>query len=339
MITRTSLRYEWRGIGSCRRLTTIRSIRLLFMMAVFVLIALIPQSRPASGATPVIIPVAVTVCTTCNNSDTLAAAALTYANTWIAKTPTGYVGIITWAAETSCTSQNGANTILVVSSAAPLSGAYWPCVSPTHGGAKILAIPIASTGDSEVISGDNIRFHRSAKTQTIVLPSSLNLVTSDAMELITGWMAGNIPLSGPITFNLWHALTSLNIGAVAEGVFTNPTSGLRFTIWSNDTIQVRDSDGNTALFKWIPSVSPPWVLVPGSIRDKNGNPVEGAPSNSPSTGGTAQPIGFYSVQYPDGPIIEIAPWYDNTTPSGTITVGDPIDDPGSVPALQCASAC
>ncbi len=299
-------------------------------------------SNTKSVATTPVVQVAVTTCATCNSQATLSAAALAYATTWIQKTPPGYVGQVQFQLTgATCASQNGATTILVVSTLVPISGAFWPCYRAPHGIGELVVVPINSSTDAQVISADNAMFHRSAKITPIPLPHNLPLVPwADATELYGAFLAGpeGVPMVGVPTFSLWHGIMSGTIGAVEKGTFMNIATGQTFTLWSGDTIKVVDPNGNSALFQWVPSLSPPWVYKEGSLKDKSGNPIpDGSSAPTPKTGGSPQPLNPISFSYPGGPLVTVTPWYNNPTPDGTVTVGDPID-PGSDPsALTLAS--
>jgi hypothetical protein len=277
------------------------------------------------AAVPPTIPVVVTTCATCNNQATLDAAAMAYTLKWVQKTPPGYVGVVEYQLPgPTCASQAGATTILVVSTLAPLSGAFWPCLRCPHGICTWVMIPINATTDMDVIAADNAMFHRSAKLDPIKLPTNLPLVPwADADELYGSWLAGNLIMTST-SFSLFHQLTSLNIGAVQQGVFRIAGTTTTFTIWSTDTIQVKDTNGNTALFQWIPSASPFWIYKQGSLRDKNGKPLpDKTTAPVPNTGGTVQPIGPIEISYPGGPTLDLWPMYGDNTPDGSVTVGEP----------------
>jgi hypothetical protein len=284
-----------------------------------------------SNAATIALPVAVTLCATCNNQATLEAAALAYSTKWIGKTPPGYVGQVVLAPSSGliCANQNGSSTILVVSTVAPLSGAFYPCLRIVHNVPWIVMVPINATTDLSVIAADGAMFHRSAKMEPIQLPANLPLVPfADAPELYEAWLAGNL-IQTSIEFSLYHLLTSLNIGAVEQGTFKIAGTNSTFTIWSTDTIQVKDADGNTALFQWIPSTNPPWIYKAGSLRDSKGNPIPDKTGAAlPKTGGTLQSTGPIEVTYPGGPTMILTPYYGDATPGGSVTVGDPIQDPG-----------
>lgn len=302
---------------------------------------------PISRAAIQVIPVAVTTCATCNSQSTLMAAAVAYATQYYgpsSPTPPGYVGQISTPLNGGLCSpgQNGATTIIVVSTYAPLSGAFYPCYRQLHGTSFFGVVPINANTDAGAIAADNSMFHRSAKLGLIQLPPNLPLTGgSDPVEVIGAYLQGpqGLPMIGVPTFNLWRGLFSGSIGAVEKGTFTNMTTGETFTLWSGDTVKVTDSNGYTALFQWIPSVSPPWVYKSGSMHDNKGNSVpDGTSTPISKTGGSPQPIGAITITYPSGPTVTITPWYNNPTPTGSATVGDPITDLPDAPPTNDVAA-
>ena len=307
----------------------------LGVLAVFMTVGVLGKAHATAIA-----PVVVTTCSTCNSQNMLLDAADSYGLKYLYATPPGYVGELSPPVGTGecSTGQNGATTIIVISTLVPISGAYYLCWRSQHGATVYGVVPINANTDAGAIAADNAMFHRSAKLGLIQLPPSLPLVGgSDPIEVIGAYLQGaqGLPMIGVPTFSLWHSLFSGSIGAVEQGTFKNMTTGETFTLWSGDTVKVTDSNGNTALFQWIPSVSPPWVYKAGSMHDKAGHSIpDGSSTPISSTGGSAQPIASIVFSYPSGPTLTITPWYDNPTPTGTVTVGDPITDLPDAPPVS-----
>jgi hypothetical protein len=272
------------------------------------------------------IPVIVVTCAGCTTQEGLFQEAGKYVTTWEGKTPPGYVGF--FEVLSMCSSPTPAGTImLVVSSSLPISGAYYPCQRD----AKITsysAFAITATTDAETISADAAVLSRSAKTTEITLPSGLTLTGSEPEE-ISAWLssASGIPLDGATTLGFWHALT--NFPQLIQGTFINTATGQTFTVWNGDVITVVDPDGNTAQFQYTPLSSIQWTLVPGSIRNSQGAPIGSTTTPTGALTGAAVTVG-----YPGGPTVTITP-YNDTTPTGTVTVGDPINVPIGLPSQVC----
>jgi hypothetical protein len=274
-----------------------------------------------------VIPVAVTSCATCTTQASLLEAAHTYVSTWVGKEPPGYAGVVGFAPAPACTgvSHVGATIVLVSSATLPIGGLFYACQRSAHGITSNGAVAINANTDAQTISADAAALFRSAKTKAITLPPGTPI--TDTQEIISAWLssAAGIPLEGSTSLGFWHALA--NFPQLIKGTFLNVATGEIFTLWNGDVITVTDSSGNTAQFQWTPLSTIQWTLVPGSIRI-HGNPVGATPPVG------ALPGAALTVTYPNGPTVIVTP-YNDTLPSGTITVGDPIDIPNSPPIVVC----
>lgn len=269
------------------------------------------------------IPVAVTTCSTCNDQATLQAAAVTYFQSWVEQTPPGYVGVVspvvTGSNPVECGTGAGATTLLVISSSIPLSATFFACWEEgAHGSHHVAAVPLSTATNAGAIATDNLLLTRSVKMDAVKLPSTLPLQGTDPIDLIGQWLAGDL-IQTAITTSFWHGILTLNLPAVVQGTFKDISTGQTFTLWSGDTIMVTDSNGWTAKYQWIPSVTPPWQLVPGSVHNAKGQQVN-LSNNTPITnGGSAQPGGPLTITVPGGTTIILTPW-DDQTPGGTVIV-------------------
>jgi hypothetical protein len=280
-----------------------------------------------SRAEAVAAPVAVVQCQGCLSQADLQTEALNYAEAWMGQTPPGYEGVISPPATPSegCSEGvNGGTTFIVVSNAAPISGDFYVCLQFTYYyGYPIgvmTAIPIDATTNADTITYDDRIIARSAETGIIRTPTGIPV--TETPETISAWLssAAGVPQVGPSEIDLWHGLT--NFPQAVEGKFIVSATGQQFTLWNSDTITVTDQNGWTAKFQWTPLSNIQWKLVPGSIRDQNGNPPT-ANEQEPNPGTPLAPAQYalvaagLTISYPGGPTVFIFPFF---YPTAIVTV-------------------
>lgn len=320
--------------------TSLPCLPSIFFLMILALLTQMPKSNAAT-----VIPVAVVTCSNCESADALYETAQTYWSNYDNSTPSGYIGLLRDWGDCSYNPTTGPSVVLVVSTAIAISGAYYACWIYPHGGEVLRAYPLTAVNNADAVATDNTIFARAAaQAGRITLPANLPLNGAGGSSTPILWESFLNTVLTPIgspTTSLWHGI--IDFPEVAEGTFYNTQAKVTFQIWDDDTITVIDSNGWSAKFQWNPGADPQWQLVPNSIRDANGNPVDTSTgSNAPAPGATAQPVGPIDVSLPsswnDIPFT-VTPTYDDPSPSGTITVGpvplgQPVTDGGQ---LQCAA--
>jgi hypothetical protein len=222
--------------------------------------------------------------------------------------------------------------VLVVSTKIAISEAFYACWIYSHGtNPGILRTnPLDDGTFADTIAEDNMLMARAlADAGHVAMPSNLPFNDANATAEVFEAEVSSVLLPivpGSTEYSLWHMITGAP--AVEEDSFTNTETGEKFDAWNTDTVEITDSNGWTAKFQFTPGAPYNWMLVPNSVRDKSGNPVNTIGS-APVPGGTAEPVGALDVSLPSSwgtAEIYITPWYDDSLPDGQITVG---------PILQC----
>jgi hypothetical protein len=295
----------------------------------------------SSNASATTIQTAVVSCAGCASAGDLLAAGTSYFTQYSGQTPPGYTGTIGPSASPLCTSSTAQNGtyVLVVSALYPISEFFYECLLHTGTGIGTFTMvvkPADSGANADAIANDALLIARSAKTGPITLPTDITL-TGDPQETISAYLssAAGVPQNGTSVISLWHGIT--NFPQAIQGTFVNTETGETFTLWNGDTIIVTDSNGDTAKFQWTPLSSIQWTLVPGSIRDKNGNPI-GQTSTPASAAGPS-----VAVTLPDQQTSVITPYQaqigDPPLPKGTVTLDPDVGITGTQVVCWGGGAC
>lgn len=310
-------------------------------ISIMFLVAAITTGFSATAGATAIVQTAVVSCPTCASAGDLLAAGTNYFTQYSGQTPPGYAGTIGPSASPLCTSSTAQNgtLVLVVSALYPISEFFYECLqhNGTGIGTFVMVVKPADSGaNADTISNDALLITRSAKTGPVTLPPTISL-TGDPQETASAWLssAEGVPQNGASTVSLWHGIT--NFPQAIQGTFINVSTGQTFQLWNGDTITVTDSSGNTAKFQWTPLSSVQWTLVPGSLRDKNGNPI--GQNSIP-----ANPAGpSVAVTLPDQQTSVITPYEaqigDPPLPKGTITVEPDLSVGGTQVVCWGGGAC
>lgn len=276
---------------------------------------------------PIEIPVATVTCSACASYSQLNAVAQSYFQQWDRQTPTGYPQlhrILPQGFAFGSVTYPG-TVVFVVSTTYALSSAFRYTGSASAG---ISIVAVSTPSNAGAIATDGRVFARSARVPIIQMPS--NIPHDDTDEVITGTLAGILVFTGQSAPSLWHGLFAGDIGQVIQGTFRNLQDGMTYQIWSNDTIIVRFGDGYTVLVKWNPLAPTAWTIVPNSLRDKSGKPVNAVPPPSQSPGGGTENLGSATVPPSSSIIFFPTTSQDSPLPEGEVFVEpiEPIDSGG-----------
>jgi hypothetical protein len=279
---------------------------------------------PPPPPPPPIIPVAVTTCA-CANEAALRSAAGTYLAQWIYQAPPGYGAIIN--GDNSPEGKVGTR-LIVISTSVPISGIYY--YSYSNGAFSLLSVNPET--DAAAVANDELLLARSIKMTKLTLTTGQNIQGVDPIDLISGWLQSRLIMTDTGT-SLWHAIATLNLPQVTYATFKDPVTGDSFTVYSGETITVYDSNGWSIQLTYTPSVAgAPWQIVPGSVRDNNGNKVDMV-NNVPTTPevSAGSPVLAASISVAGGISwnpITVTPWQE-TLPKGSATV-EPYPGGGSI---------
>ena len=286
---------------------------------------------PVGGCPPpppplVVIPTAVTTCA-CANEAALYAAANSYLSKWILLTPPGYTGVAVISALGYPTIGGPGTEVVVVSTSVPISGIYYFRWS----GGTFSLNSVNPRTDTAAVANDEVLLARSVKMTPITLLPGQTIQGVDIPEDINGWLQGRlVQTDGGTSF--WHAMLTLNFPQVVWATFRDPVTGQSFTVYSGEIITIFDASGWSVQVQYNLGVaSVPWQIVPGSVRDNHGNkvnmvnnvPITPIPGTGSLVLGAALTVSGGVTWNP----VKIIPWQDNT-PTGTVTVGDPIQESG-----------
>lgn len=170
-------------------------------------------------------------------------------------------------------------TALVVSVANPLSGPF-KLSQIDRGTVVVQAVDLLDT--LAALDFDNRVFGRAMKQLSITLPD--NFSPSDEDVILSGAISGElILLPGTTSTSWWHFFTSLPSLELVSNEYIVVSTGQRVRIFVGATITVKFSNGYTAKYKLVNIHSSiQWQLVPGSLRDQDGNEPNAAPASAPT---------------------------------------------------------
>lgn len=285
----------------------------------------------AAHATTLVIPVAVTTCSTCASWADLRNAAGNYWRAYAGGvTPPGYpIGSIV---------QRNTTIIYVVSTKYALSASFTGDVSSTGFGNGVIYLVNARSTPSDLgtIQYDGNIIARADKMPVINVDPTLK--PNDTPELIENSINDQLHFTGVAKTSLWNGLFPSTVGQVVQGIFTY--QGVTYTIWNNAPFTVRFSNGWTVQMTWTPGSGSPgnFQINWKSLKNAKGQPINldgtlqrpGKPTGS--TYGGQENLGTGAT----GPGLDISLWAGaDPLPDGSVTVGEPIGGGGgSTPVLS-----
>lgn len=209
----------------------------------------------------------------------------------------------------------GPGTLLIVSSTEyALSGAYratWYSVPYSY----MLLNYVRGLTDGDAIKLDGELVARSTKIPPVILPPSIP--PNETPEIIEGFVAGVLVQTGQGGNSLWHGLFPGTVGQVAYVIVKDTQTGQTYTMWANDPITIRFSNGWSCKVIWSPFSDPQFQIVPNSMRDQNGNPPGSTTSPPASQNGPSTDLG--NLGDPSTGIVYVSP-DAGSTPTGTVTI-------------------